>query len=859
MPERPLIVLPQPALAERGRPPGGGGPIHLPTLSKQGTRLNPRFQAIRDYFQNRLITLQVSAAGAVPEEIVVFETVGPVTDFLRAAEKIPGFDLMGEIDSDEIPPDDDFFLEEDRETPITGRLFLVMSNQQALQQLLSLWQRFRQTGNVPYGFGPFKQAFRLLHDVRLWGVEDRLRETGVENYWREAASVADDALVPFAIQMWYREPQLLRRQAAERVLEIIGSAGGQIARQTDINEIRYHCLIAVLPASQIRQLVSRNDVSLLSDSAIMLFRPTGQSFVAPPDQVTLQQPSAPASQLQPSGSPVVALFDGMPLENHARLTNRLVVDDPDNFATRYTAVERDYGTTMASIIVHGDLNAPQTPSLHPLYVRPIMRPDPQPWDMSRAERIPHNVDEVDLIHRAVRRLYEAEGGNAPASPQVRVINLSVANSLQQFNGAVSAWGRLLDWLSFKYNVLICVSCGNHTEPIELNVARGAFGGLSASRKQEELLKALQRDVRIRRILSPSDSINSLTIGGWHHDFGAVAPIAYRFDPMTQQPLPSPINALGLGFRNAHKPDALFPSGRQFYLERLGTGEPKTWIQPDTATVAPGILAASPSGVAGQLDREKHSRGTSNSTAFATRTAAFLYDQLLNLRNETGGEVLTDDFIAVLLKSAVVHTASWRGALDSLRPALKLAGMREDRFKRLAARFLGYGFVSPADEIICDDHRATMIGCGRLGDGQAHEFAIPLPSALSGIRGVRRLTATLAWFSPIHLRHRNYRTACLWYEIENKKLSAERRDTEWRLARNGTIQHEVFEGDRAVPIGSGDFLNFKVNCRADAGELRNTVRYGILVTMEVAPELGVPIYDEIATRVRAPITVGAQTH
>src|SRR5262249_42700969 len=152
-----------------------------------------------------------------------------------------------------------------------------------------------------------------------------------------------------------------------------------------------------------------------------------------------------------------------------RLHNRLRIDDPDGFAGAYVAMERDHGTTMASIIVHGDLNSPGRPLPQPLYVRPIMRPDPQPWNMSRAERIPHEVDEIDLIHRSVRRLFEPDGSSPPAAPEVKVINLSVADSLQQYHGAVSPWGKLLDWLSLKYRVLICVSCGNYSGPLDLDV------------------------------------------------------------------------------------------------------------------------------------------------------------------------------------------------------------------------------------------------------------------------------------------------------------------------------------------------------------------------------------------------------
>ncbi len=39
------------------------------------------------------------------------------------------------------------------------------------------------------------------------------------------------------------------------------------------------------------------------------------------------------------GDPVVALLDGVPVENHAALAGRLVGDDPDNHATLYQPTE----------------------------------------------------------------------------------------------------------------------------------------------------------------------------------------------------------------------------------------------------------------------------------------------------------------------------------------------------------------------------------------------------------------------------------------------------------------------------------------------------------------------------------------
>lgn len=513
---------------------------------------------------------------------------------------------------------------------------------------------------------------------------------------------------------------------------------------------------------------------------------------------------------------------------------------------------------MASIILYGDLNAPRSPLPRPLYVRPILRPDPQPWNLARAERIPFGINPIDLTHRAVRRLFEPDGGTLPAAPTIKVINFSIGDPLQQFHSSVSAWGRLLDWLAAKYNVLFCVSAGNHSGAVELDVARTAFAGLSQQARETELLKAIQRDSRLRRILAPSESINAITIGAWHHDFGPVVNRPHRINPFSTEPLPSPVSGLGCGFRNSTKPDILVPGGRQFFSERLGNTNAKAILEVAPTTVAPGILAAASSSTPGQLDREKHTRGTSDANALGTRSVAFLYEQLVLLRTEPDGDRLTDVYAAVLLKAMLVHKAAWGAAYDHLKAVLKPATMREDKFRRLAARFLGFGFVEPIESLVGADHRATMLGCGELADDTAHEYRIPLPSSLSGIRGLRRIVVTLAWLSPIHPRHRNYRGAALWFDIENKKLATKREDTEWRSARNGTIQHEIFEGLRAAAFAEEETMVIRVNCRADADSLEGMIRYGLVISLEVAEELRIPVYEEIAVRIRLTVPVGAAT-
>jgi hypothetical protein len=812
--------------------------------------------ALRAYFDRKAIELRASAAGQVPEEVLVFETIGSVADFLRAVKKIGGLDFLAEWDLEDIAPDDDFYDEKQSGAHLSGRVFLVMTNQQALSQLLSLWQAFQKEERPVRGFAPFFRLFEQLRDVRRWSPRDRLLETGIIEYWQETAEAGDKTLVPFQTELWFRQTARLRAESLDRIHRGVSRMGGQIVSVCELEPICYHAAVVALPGSEIRRLAGNEEIELLGESAVMCFRPSGQTVAPGHLQPDLGTPVAPTVATVPSGEATVALLDGLPLENHARLSGRLRVDDPDDYASAYTARERDHGTTMASIILHGDLSAPRSPLPRPLYVRPVLRPDPRSWNAARDERIPFGVDPIDLTHRAVKRLFEGEGANLPAAPATRVINFSVGDPLLQFHTTVSAWGRLLDWLALKYNVLFCVSAGNHTNHIELDVPRDALANMSPQAREAEVLKALLRDLRFRRILAPADSINSITVGARHHDFGPIANVGHRTNPLESTLLPSPINGLGCGFRSSTKPEVLFPGGRQFYSEKLGSTHVNATLEVAPGTLAPGILVASPSPAPGELDREKYTRGTSNANAFATRSAAFLYEQLVSLRGDPAGDRISGEYSAVLLKAMLVHKAEWGAAYEELLATLKPDAMSEEKFRRLAARFLGFGFVEPLEDLSGADNRATMIGCGELAENAAHEYRIPLPPSLSGVRGVRRATVTLAWLSPVNPRHRNYRSASLWFEVENEKLSIGRRDVEWRSARNGTLQHEVFQGERASAFAENETLLIKINCRADAGPLQGVIRYGLVVSIEVAEELGIPVYDEIAVRIRPPVPIPA---
>jgi hypothetical protein len=202
-------------------------------------------------------------------------------------------------------------------------------------------------------------------------------------------------------------------------------------------------------------------------------------------------------------------------------------------------------------------------------------------------------------------------------------------------------------------------------------------------------------------------------------------------------------------------------------------------------------------------------------------------------------------LAVLTKVLLVHGSSWTEAAEALRESLNLGRYYRDH----VSRYLGYGAVQLDRVLGCNEHRVTVISASEIRNEEGHVYELPLPPSLSGVVGLRRLTVSLAWLTPINPQHRDYRRAGLWLSTPESSLQASRMYADWQTVQRGTMQHEVFEGDDAVAYVDGQMLRVKVNCRADAGSLVERVPYALAVTLETAEALRIPVYQEVAERVR----------
>ena len=857
MAEYPLLVFPTPARAERaarnGFPSGG----RRPGSADQARRLVPQFSRLQEAMDGKRVALQDNPFGIQPEQVLVLETVGSIQDFVNIIRRVDGLEWFGEFEQEDMEPEYGFENESNPDRRLRGQLFLMMTDQRALEELRNLFDRWRVDPDEPFprGLAKLKTAFAHLYDIRPWGVEDRIGETGILEDWENLLH-DDGETVPFEAELWFRDAEQRRHQAESYVRSIIESMDGEIVQQCVISEISYHAILGRISRANVREIVRRpetwRDVRLLQCEDVMHLRPVGQCAVTvPEDVVDIDAPESVGGQSEAIGEPLVALLDGLPLTGHQLLGGRVTVDDPDDYESAYQANERLHGTYMASLICHGDLNERGPAVGRRLYVRPILQPQPSLRGLP-AEAIPLNVLPVDLIHRAVRRLYESESGDPPAAPSVRVINLSIGDRSRPLDREVGHIARLLDWLAWKYNVLFVVSAGNHRRDVELELSMSEFMILTDEAREQLIVKSIAEDTRNRRLLSPSETLNGITLGASHDDHAQPSTNPYHIDPLVRRDLPSVISAHGPGYRRSVKPDILLPGGRQFLAEKLINTQPKAVLEVKDSTNPPGQLVATP-GTTGQLDQKWYTGGTSNAAALASRGAHFLYEVIEQLRSKSVGR-LPVEHDAVLIKTLLVHGADWAGAWPLYYRTLR-NGQNGRTFRYYVGRFLGYGIANLQRVMACTAQRVTVVGHGTLSDGEGDVFTLPLPPSLSAIPEWRRLTITLAWLTPVNSKRQNYRVAHLWFDPKNgNTLAPDRQNAEFRAVQRGTVQHEILEGDRAVPFQDGDSIAIKVNCRSDAGKLRGSVRYGLAVTLEVREDVDIPVYQEVMDKLTVPIRV-----
>lgn len=817
-----------------------------------------------DFFKNKIDGITNRAQSKEVQEVL---------------QKIGFIDADGQIIADEMPklslPEHLAHLNKDiiqainnaKDKRLKGRLFLSLGNEQGLNELLRLWQYWEKGQELPYGKTKWRDVFNQIRKIRRWGIEETLHETGMIDRWRDLLDPVDPAReIHCQIELFYRRDSKRRKENETAIVGLLKEIKGRtLGPFIDMPNIAFHAVKAKLPADRVRRLLdvlespaAEVDIQLFKFPGIMYFRPTGQSLTTFGDDVG---ETAEFSQGMPELPPVAAILDGVPNLQHEALKDRLLFDDPDNLAAQYQPGERRHGTAMASLVIHGEQpNGQSVPLASQVYHLPVMQPNPAGRLFHRHEE--HFPDEVffeDRIERAVRRMFEGKGATPAQAPSVKIINISIGDPERPFIHTPSPWARLLDWLSWKYRVLFCVSTGNFTDSIDVGMQNGKFLVLPDEQKVGHLLKCIQAQLSQRRLFSPAESLNSLTVGALHADESGDYVLGQRIDLFPNATLFSPISRFGHGFRRSIKPEILFPGGRQLYAAPLFDTDQH--YSPDTGLRPPGQQVAWDSTQEGDLSRTVYTRGTSNASALATRSGIMIHEVLLNLQIENE-EQIYDSLIAVLIKTLLVHGAQHDSQAESVLTESLRTSANSHSFKKIMARYIGYGAANIERVLACTEQRGTVLGCGEIRENQVHEYRFPLPLSLSERPVWRRMVITLAWFSPINPGHRNLREAKLAFQPVGKweklPLKLKRMDSNHNQVLLGTVQHEILEGRSKISAYEEDgHILLHVTCKADATEkLDQAIPYGLAVSLEVAEGVGIPIYQEIRARIKPQVAIGA---
>lgn len=810
------------------RPSGGGKKrVDFKNPEDKATWLDGRFdEAMGAYDLDLEFAASVNAAD--PQLVLVFEALDEVINLEKVA-KLVGFEVLGESEGSMEPNADYGLSKKARDPEIKTCLHAICLNSKSRDELLSIWKTWKKTRRVKWGYSNLRDLFVHLHDIRIWGPQDRLKTIDWEEYFGQLIPGQPRIL---ELELWFKQSASDREQSEHEVRAVVESQGGSVLSSVIMPEIGYHGVKCHVPDSLLRSLAAGDydRIQIVKSANVMYLRITGQLISPAGDEsITDVQIVHPL----PTGLPTVCVLDGVPVANHPLLAGRVEVYDPDDLAseTMTTVEKRLHGTRISSAIVWGDLNAGNMPLKRPVLVRPIMAPSKESSngdeEISNLELIP------DLMRRVFLELFE--GGDS-TSENIVAVNLSIGDPSTKFDSTLSSWARTLDWLSYKYGVLVIVSAGNCPSlPIDSNTSN--ILSLAGPERRDSILRTELAHQNARRMISPAEAVNALTVGSTHDDASSALPVGYAFDPSDGEPMVSYFSPFGGGYGRSLKPELAAPGGRAL----LGTplAGDKDFRIARRSSLGPGIRVASST-----PGRDVHGAGTSYSAALVTRRAAELNDVLDDI---TAGQTLTRRQRAVAIKALLAHGA--RHPSELLNEVMPLE------------KKIGFGVVNRNYADGCESNEAAVLYFGSLGDAEAQELLLPLPDGLN-IREAKRITATLAWLSPTNWRHRQYRRASLTFAapsgvIPSLGAGADLSDS---IAGRGsnTIKHLVWETNKAFAAGRDSEMSLRVKCFEQAGGLGGErIDYAVVLSLWVAPTIGVDVYSQVRDQIgtRVPITPG----
>lgn len=834
-PTKPLLKLTP--LADQPRQKGRQAYVPPPDAfprNRQTQTFGPRFNRLAQILARGggALELRADPAGLAPERLLVFEVRGSISAFANAVQSIAGLEL---IDEEELDSD------EGDKQPYA---YLMVPDLVALRNLESLWRRW-QNGQLVRGETPWETVFGLLRDLRPWGPLDRVHSSDASFLASAIDGMGEDELVRLEIELVFRANVEVASEQEANIRAAVVGRGGAIVSQARIADISYHALLADIPVRSVRQIIERRPDGIAGLEPILHIRPQSEPTAIEIADVEEQQ--ADAAPALPLGEPILALLDGVPVAAHRLLADHIELDDPFDLEPGALVANRSHGTAMASLVVHGDRNRTEIPLPRQIHVIPVL---------GNNDEFPSDRLIIDIIYLAIVRLREQR-------PGVVIVNLSLGNRYRPFHGQLSPWARLLDRLAHRFGLLFVVSAGNTTSDfgVPSYATRIEYEDADGDHRATSMITALHTVIGERRLFSPAETVNGVTVGACNSD--AVPPaeraLARAFiDPYPNHETANPSSSLGPGFARSVKPDILMPGAREHM--HVVRNHAHIEVRPGPASRGAGLKVAAPPRD-GRENLDGYTNGTSSAAALASRTCHQIHDAL---EAAYGDAFLALPPIerAVLLKALLVHPARWpRSVADLIRDTVGPWGRGQaSKQKDNIRRFIGFGSVDASDAVACAADRATFFATGSLHRDRSVSIEVPVPLAMGGKSQPHSLSATLAWFTPVAPGRKSYRTCRLKIlkpaSLNDLGVGGHKWQPDENQSNRGTIFSRCWDGSDAPIVTPDMTIPLVVQRDPDQGTpIDEAVVFGLAVTLAMPGE--VALYDEVFARVQPPIRAAAR--
>jgi hypothetical protein len=500
--------------------------------------IGPKFTRLAEVLARgeNALELRADPAGLAPERLPVFEVRGSISAFAAGIQHIAGLEL---VDEEELEGD------EGDEHPFA---YLLVPDMAALRNLQSLWRRW-QAGQLVRGETTWANVFEHLRDLRPWGPNDRVHSSDQTFLATIVDGLDDHELVRLEIELVVRSNDVAARESEAEALGAITARGGTIVSRARLPDISYHALLADVPVWAVREIIEQRIEGIAGLESVMHVRPQSEATTVEIGDPA-ESPTAAAAE-QTLGEPILALLDGVPVSGHRWLAAHIDLDDPFDLEPVAMVETRAHGTAMASLIIHGDLNRVEDRLPRKIHVIPVMGDGD---GFSRHRLV------VDLIYLAVIRLRGQH-------PGIMIVNLSLGNRYRPFHNQLSPWARLLDRLAYRLGLLFIVSAGNQGNDfgIAAYATSREYEDADGQSRATSMTTALHGIMAERRLLSPAETLNGITVGGCNVDAVTTAERALAralVDPFPDHMMANPSSSLGPGFARSVKPDILMPGARE---------------------------------------------------------------------------------------------------------------------------------------------------------------------------------------------------------------------------------------------------------------------------------------------------------